>query len=156
MPFLSPRAFASAWPSVMPMSSTVWCASISRSPFARTVRSMAPWRATWSSMWSRKGMPEESSARPVPSRSTATKTCVSFVSRWISALRMVGLEDRREGLEEPRILIGRADGEPQAVFEERGAMEGPDQYTTALKGLVRAGTVGNAHQHEVGGGGKAL
>src|SRR3954466_11476192 len=156
MPFLSPRALASACPSVMPMSSPVWCASISRSPRARTVRSMAPWRATWSSMWSRKGMPEASSARPVPSRSTATKTCVSFVSRWTSALRMVGLEDRGEGLEESGIFFGGADRKSQRVREERmGAVEGPDQYTTLLQGLVRAGAVGNADQDEVGRGGKA-
>src|SRR5206468_9973532 len=157
MPFLSPSALASACPSVMPMSSTVWCASISRSPRARTVRSIAPWRATWSSMWSRKGMPEASSARPVPSTSTATKTWVSFVSRWISALRMVGLEDRGEGLDEPGIFFGGADREPQRVREKRmGAMEGANQYTTALQRLVGGGTVGHAHQHEVGRRGKTL
>ena len=34
-PLLSPSACATAWPSVMPMSSTVWCASMCRSPLAR-------------------------------------------------------------------------------------------------------------------------
>src|SRR4051812_17053796 len=157
MPFLSPSALASAWPSVMPMSSTVWWASISRSPWARTVRSMAPWRATWSSMWSRNGMPDANSALPVPSRSSATKTWVSFVSRWMSALRMGGIEDRGEGPEESGVLVGCADGEPQAMGELGvGTVQVLDRYTTRFQCLEharRAAFAGclHAHQHEVGG-----
>src|SRR6185369_10209766 len=154
MPFLSPTAFATAMPRVMPMSSTVWWASISRSPLARTVRSMAPWRATWSSMWSRKGMPEASLASPVPSRFTATKICVSRVSRWISAVRMSG-EDVGEGGDEPVVLVGRADGEAKAVREQRvGTVEGANQYTTRLEALERAGRIGKAGQDEVRGRGE--
>src|SRR5688572_17109660 len=153
MPFLSPRALASAWPSVIPMSSTVWCASISRSPLACTVRSRPPWRASWSSMWSRNGMPEASLASPVPSRSTATKTWVSLVSRWTSALRMVGGEGRGKRLDQFRVLVGGADREPQAVGEQgMRAVKVADQYTTRLQGAERARRVGHAHEHEVGGG----
>src|SRR5882672_2960770 len=102
-------------------------------------------------MWSRKGMPEASSALPRPSRSTATKTWVSWVSRWISALRMVGFEDRGERLDESGIFFGGADREPQAVGEQwMRAMEGPDQYTTRLEALERRRGVGHAREDEVG------
>src|SRR5258706_7771663 len=150
MPFLSPSAFATAMPSVMPMSSTVWCASMCRSPFALMVRSSAPCRASWSSMWSMNGMPEDRLESPRPSRSTSTRICVSLVSRWICALRMVSAERRGEGLEHPRVLVGGADCEPQAVCEEgMRAMEGANQYTTLPEALERTRTVGHAHQHEV-------
>src|SRR6185369_4411038 len=156
MPFLSPSAFASAMPSVMPMSSTVWCASISRSPCARTTRSSAPWRAIWSSMWSRNGMPDSSFASPRPSRSTATKTLVSLVSRWISALRMMGGDFRGERLDQFRILVGSADSEPQAVGEQwMRAVKVANQYTTANQPLHRARRVCHAHEDEVRSRGKA-
>ena len=59
-----------------------------------------PWRATWSSMWSRNGMPVASSARPLPSRSTLTAICVSRVSRSTSRLarRGAGGAEVAEGL----------------------------------------------------------
>ena len=41
-----------AWPSTMPMSSTVWCTSISMSPLARTVRSVSECFANAVSRWS--------------------------------------------------------------------------------------------------------
>ena len=52
MPFLSPSASRSAWPSTMAVSSTVWCPSISTSPLARTVRSKLAWLPSEVSMWS--------------------------------------------------------------------------------------------------------
>src|SRR5258708_40372983 len=113
-------------------------------------RSSAPWRASWSSMWSRNGMPEERFAAPRPSRSTSTKIRVSLVSRWICALRMVSAERRGEGLEHPRILVGIADCEPQAVCEEgMRAVEGAHQYTTLPEAPERRGRVGDAHPHDV-------
>ena len=87
MPRRSPSAWFTAWPSAMPTSSTVWCWSTSRSPSAFTARSNAPWRATRSSMWSRKRTPVRLSKRPRPSSVSATLTCVSAVLRSISALR---------------------------------------------------------------------
>ena len=39
------------------VSSTVWWASISRSPLARTVRSKQPCLPSWASMWSKNGTP---------------------------------------------------------------------------------------------------
>src|SRR5512139_2219291 len=155
MPLRSPRALATAMPSVIPMSSTVWWASISRSPFALTVRSTTPWRAIWSSMWSRNGTPEARLAFPVPSRFTATKTWVSLVSLWISAVRMVSADRRGKGLEEALVLVGGPDREAQAVFEQgMGAVEVLDQYTTRLQALERARRVRDAGQDEVGRGGK--
>src|SRR5450631_1593821 len=158
MPFLSPSAFAIAMPSVMPMSSTVWCASMSRSPLAFTSRSSPPWRASWSSMWSRKGIPEARRASPWPSRSTATRTWVSLVSRWISALRIGGsAEGGGECLEHSRVLVGCSDREPQAVGEQgMRAVECANQYTTLPQGLEGARPVGQAHQDEVRRGGEAL
>ena len=54
-------------PSRMPTSSTVWWASISRSPVASIDRSNPPWRPSWPSMWSKNGSPVDTSTRPVPS-----------------------------------------------------------------------------------------
>src|SRR5258708_39037172 len=156
MPFLSPSAFATAMPSVMPMSSTVWCASISRSPLAFTSRSSPPWRASWSSMWSMKGMPEASLDSPRPSRSTATFTWVSLVSRGISALRMTSAEGLGECSQHSRVLVGSSDREPQAVGEQgMRAVECANQYATLGQALERARPVGHAHQNEVRRRGKS-
>ena len=57
MPFMSPSACFTAWPSAMPTSSVVWWWSMCRSPLALTVMSMREWRASRSSMWSKKPMP---------------------------------------------------------------------------------------------------
>src|SRR5687768_14340041 len=95
-------------------------------------------------------MPEARLACPVPSRSTATKTWVSLVSRWISALRMVVAGDRAEGLDEARILVGGSDGQAQAVCEERvGGVEVADQYTTRFQPLERGRRILHARQDEV-------
>src|SRR6266851_288970 len=88
MPFMSPSACFTAWPSEMPTSSVVWCWSMCRSPFAFTVMSMRAWRASRSSMWSRKPMPVEIDDAPVPSRSIATSMSVSLVVRLTEPLRM--------------------------------------------------------------------
>ena len=71
----------------MPTSSTVWWPSMCRSPSASMSRSIRPWRAIWSSMWSKKPMPVDSLACPVPSRLTRTVICVSAVLRETSAVR---------------------------------------------------------------------
>src|SRR5258706_7126948 len=150
MPFLSPSALAIAMPSVMPMSANVWCASICRSPLAFTSRSSAPWRASWSSMWSMNGIPEARRASPRPSRSTLTLTWVSLVSRWISALRMMSAEGLGECLEHSRVLVGSSDREPQAVGEQgMRAVECAHQYTTLPQRLERERRIGHARQDEV-------
>ncbi|CPL47672.1 Uncharacterised protein [Bordetella pertussis] len=82
-----------AMPSVMPTSSTVWWASMCRSPSALMSRSIRPWRAIWSSMWSRNGTPVSMVCLPVPSRLTATRMRVSLVLRVISAVRMLSTQD---------------------------------------------------------------
>ena len=45
-------ASAKAWPSAMAVSSTVWCASMCRSPSTCTVRSNSPCLPKEVSMWS--------------------------------------------------------------------------------------------------------
>ena len=73
MPRLSPSARATAWPSTMPASSTVWCASTSISPFARTSRSIRLCLPKAVSIWSKNGTPVSMSVAPAPSRFTATR-----------------------------------------------------------------------------------
>src|SRR5882757_3998807 len=55
------------------------------------VRSMREWRASRSSIWSRKPIPVEIDDAPVPSRSIATSMSVSLVVRLTEPLRMNGL-----------------------------------------------------------------
>src|SRR5260221_463408 len=81
-------ALVKAWPTVMPTSSTVWWASIWRSPSASTSRSSMPWRATWSSMWSKNPTPVASLDLPLPSRLRRTSICVSRGLRVTWAWRM--------------------------------------------------------------------
>ena len=47
-----PAPRSSAAPRASAVSSTVWCASMCRSPSVRTVRSKPPCRPSWASMWS--------------------------------------------------------------------------------------------------------
>src|SRR3990172_9373976 len=126
MPALSPSALANAWPSVMPRSSTVWWASMCRSPVASTVRSIRPWRATCSSMCSRNGMPILSAQRPSPSRFTPTVICVSLVLRVTLALRVMTnvilSQGPLQGIEEARVFLRRAHGYAQAAGEHRVAV----------------------------------
>src|SRR5262252_1774216 len=169
MPFLSPTARATAWPSVIPISSTVWWASTCRSPFAWISRSSIPCRATWSSMWSRNGIPVESAARPLPSTLTDSAICVSWVLRSALAAR-VGIsasfrqiaytksafgERLRERGETARVLIRRSDGEPHAALEERHpGVEVLDEHAAASHAFEHRSSVGDAHQDEVRVAGK--
>ena len=75
-----------------PVSSTVWCAPVSRSPVTATSRSRRPWRASRSSMWSRKPTPG-ARARPRRCRRARARarTSVSLVLRSISAVRVIGV-----------------------------------------------------------------
>src|SRR5262249_35977859 len=108
-------------------------------------------------MWSRNGMPEASFASPRPSRATATKTWVSFVSRWISALRMGSAEDGAEGFDESSVFVGGADGQPERVREQgMRTMECANQYTTLPQGFERRRPVRDAHEDEIRRGRKAL
>ena len=97
MPFMSPSACFTAWPSAMPTSSVVWWWSMCRSPLALTVMSMREWRASRSSMWSRKPMPVATCERPGPSRSTRPRrrspwSCASPpLCAWNMALQVARL-----------------------------------------------------------------
>ena len=81
MPVLSPSACLTAWPSAMPTSSTVWWWSIWRSPLAATVMSIRRWRASCSSMWSRKPTPVAISACRCRRDRRLTEISVSLVLR---------------------------------------------------------------------------
>src|ERR1044072_734152 len=59
-----------------------------RSPFAFTVMSMREWRASRSSMWSKKPMPVSIDELPTPSRSRSISTSVSLVFRFTAPVRM--------------------------------------------------------------------
>ena len=64
MPDLSPSASASACPSAMPQSSTVWWPSTCRSPLHVTSRSQPACLPSCCSMWSKNGMPVSARRRP--------------------------------------------------------------------------------------------
>ncbi len=73
----------------MPVSSTVWCTSMSVSPVERTRRSMSECLLKAVSMWSKKGTLVETSDEPVPSRSSESSMLDSLVLRLIEAVRAV-------------------------------------------------------------------
>src|SRR6516165_4029167 len=62
----SPRIPSSAWPSTIAVSSAVWWPPVCRSPLTLTSRSIRPWRASRSSMWSKKPTPVSRAPAPVP------------------------------------------------------------------------------------------
>src|SRR5579862_6541885 len=142
MPFISPSACFTAWPSAMPTSSVVWCWSICRSPLALTVMSMREWRAKRSSMWSRKPMPVAIEDAPVPSRSIATSTSVSLVVRLTEPLRMELPKKSAAGTNGERLLSGvwllrycSMDSLPRACPPK-------PERRRRLRGRVREGQVG--------------
>src|SRR5437762_6430016 len=116
-----------------------------RSPCASMSRSSRAWRATWSSMCSRKGSPVESFASPLPSTLSRTRIRVSLVLRTTSALRM----SKRflEGGEQYTVFVGRADRDPQAIAQSR--MQIPHQHALPPQRLVSALRPRNAHQEKV-------
>src|SRR5450631_4270567 len=67
---------------------------------------IAPWRATWSSMWSRNGTPVEMSAWPLPSRPMSTTIEVSRVMRSMRAQRGLGLSAAFIALARPWQIAG--------------------------------------------------
>src|ERR1051325_11308257 len=79
------------------------------SPTAVTSTSTRAWRAIVSSMWERKPTGVSMRAAPLPSRSSATCTDVSFVVRESSARRIA------ERLQEAVVLRAVADGDAQRV-----------------------------------------
>src|SRR3954470_12078377 len=71
----------------MVVSSTVWWASMSRSPVLLTSRSIRECRASAVSMWSKNPTPVEMLDSPVPSRSRLSRTLDSDVARSRAAVR---------------------------------------------------------------------
>src|SRR5438046_9915030 len=116
-----------------------------RSPCASMSRSSRAWRATWSSMCSRKGSQVESFASPLPSTLSGTRIRVSLVLRTTSAVRM----SKRflEGGEQYTVFVGRADRDPQAIAQSR--MQIPHQHALPPQRLVSALRPRNAHQEKV-------
>ena len=81
-----PAPRRSAGPSASAVSSTVWCASTSRSPSVRTVRSNPPCLPSWlEHVVEERHAGVDSRLDPVPSRSSSTRTFDSSVSRSIRA-----------------------------------------------------------------------
>ena len=141
----------------MPTSSTVWWPSMCRSPSAWMSRSIRPWRAIWSSMWSKKPMPVDSLASPVPSRLSLTVIWVSAVLRVTSAVRAAGVANavgHRDAWRAASIFAfscGRSDGQAQAIGQQwvhfRNVL---DQHAARLHALEGLGRIGHAHQDHVG------
>ena len=118
-------------------------------------RSSMPWRATWSSMWSKKPMPVASVALPVPSRSSLTVICVSSVLRvtWACAHGRSENEAMSSGglaagsaaraLRNCVVFLGGADGHAQAVRQARmRAVQILDQYASLLRPANTASACG--------------
>src|ERR1700761_5106893 len=156
IPALSPSASRRAWPTAIDVSSTVWWASISTSPLARTVRSRPPCLPSWLSMWSKNGTPVSTSTTPMPSRSSLTRIWVSWVRRSTRALRSrftpappntVSFDHFVQGRSERRHLLGGPDRDP----EPAGRPDLADQHAPVDQPLPDRVSVGErAEQHEVG------
>ena len=122
MPALSPSACASASPSAMPTSSTVWWASTSRSPsaFDREVEAAVLAELAEHVVEERQAGGDVDLARPVE-----VERDVDRASPWCArdtvARRSGGSSWSREHLaqrgEERVVLLGRADRDPQAPVE---------------------------------------
>src|SRR5690242_556291 len=86
-------------------------------------KSNAPWRATKPSMWSKKRIPVVMQAFPRPSRLSFSRMSVSFVFRWIVAMRPIlnlfcsgAFSPRRlpflsDELQQPLHFCGSSDGD---------------------------------------------
>src|SRR5689334_22915605 len=134
-----------------------------RSPLAAIARSNTAWRPTWSSMWSRNGMPVPSCVRPLPSIASRTLMSVSAVRRSTSALRtdgckgaFIGVSSRSvaqplQHVEERIVFLRRADGDAQALREQRvRAVQVLHQDArVAQRGEPGIGRR-YAHEHEIG------
>src|SRR2546423_13448003 len=96
-------------------------------------------------MWSKNGSPVPTSARPGPSRSTATRTRVSLVSRRFS-------ERRIEGIQKGVVLVRRADRDPEAAFERGTRREVAHEDRTLQEPLPETGAVAisGPEEEEVG------
>src|SRR5579859_23242 len=120
MPRLSPSALAKACPSPMPQSSTVWCASTSRSPAQRSFKSTVACFANRVSMWSKKGMPVLADDLPLPSRLRLTAMRVSLVFRTIFACRgfMAAIEADQAAEDKRNALRSGSAGLPGHLFSD--------------------------------------
>src|SRR4051812_1631288 len=136
----------------MPTSSVVWCAPVSRSPDASTSRPSRPWRASSSSMWSRKPTPVETFASP-PSRSSRRLTLVSLVSRLISAVRAIPLvlcsrlgrlRVQREALGAGQCSDHRRE-RPGRVLRDLDGRDAPPEDARTERALEATGTAGGQH-----------
>ena len=105
MPARSPSASSSAWPSASPVSSTVWCAPVSRSPSTRTSRSSRPWRATASSRWSKK---------PTPVCASASAAAVECRALSWTSVSSGGPVDLRAAAHARRSMDSACTGKPSA------------------------------------------
>src|SRR6266853_484528 len=109
-------------------------------------------------------MPVARVARPLPSTSTERAICVSVVLRSAVAARVgiavslsaiaytksaLGERLRKCGKTSP-VLLGRPDGKPDAMIEQRHpGVQVLDQHAAAAHPLEDPGGVGNANQDEI-------
>src|SRR5882762_9919663 len=116
-----------------------------RSPFASMSRSSMAWRATWSSMCSRKGSPVDSLASPLPSTLSRTRIWVSLVLRTTSEVRM----SKRfpEGGKQYTVFVGRADRDTQAVAQSW--MQILHQHALPLQRFVGPVCLRHTHQKKI-------
>src|SRR5206468_2748418 len=87
-------------------------------PLASTERSKAPWRATSSSMWSKKRIPVAMRDFPRPSRFRRMRISVSLVWRWIVAVLGMGSAEMLDLLEQALHFLLRSDGDAHKAGAE--------------------------------------
>src|ERR687895_436186 len=161
IPERSPSAPSSAWPSASPVSSTVWCGPVSRSPWTWMSRSRPPWRAMASSRWSKNPTPVWRSPVPVPSSARESETSVSPVTRWMWEVRVTrGAPSTRRARGSPRRGQGYAShpapegGRRERRLEASGPPGG--QHVVRAGDVVAEGGSGAGPDEHAAGAGHAV
>ena len=153
---------ATAWPSVMPTSSTVWWPSMCRSPLASISRSIRPWRAIWSSMWSKKPMPVDSlrgagAVEVRARRGSASPWCRAGRRRCGVGRSSTGFAVKaRRSCRSRSPRACRPSGAGSSASSGCSAGDVLDQHAARLHAVERARRVGHAHQDHVGLAGERL
>ena len=163
MPFLSPIARATAWPSVMPMSSTVWCASMCRSLLRLDLRSTGrgerPGRACgrgtarrWPASAGRcrqRDADPDSGLGGVAGDFGGTHGDPAVL--WRRDRRAAGVhKDWRSASTSGRFSSGSRPSGEGSCAAIRAFYRRPDQDTAGAQPLEGRRAVGHAHQQEIG------
>ena len=113
------------------------------------VMSIREWRASRSSMWSRKPIPVAIDGAPLPSRSTATAMSVSLVVRLTVALRMAMLPFARPCIRASAGLATAAWQDVNARLDRGRAGRKPADLHCCLREPLNQGAEHKASTHAI-------